>query len=70
MDQKIIRIGKLKQLRKIMKYYKNVYCKIAKAENNVHGNFVGNKTKRRISKRVFKKIKHVKFSEKRTFFTP
>ena len=41
-----------------MKYCENVYCKIAKAKNNAHGNF-GNKAKRRISKRVFKKTKHV-----------
>ena len=32
--------------------------------------FVGNIAKRRISKRVFKKTKHAKFSEKRTFLTP
>ena len=32
--------------------------------------FVGNKAKWRISKRVFKKTKHVKFSKKRTFLTP
>ena len=33
-------------------------------------NFVGNKAKGLISKRVFQKTKHGKFSEKRTFFTP
>ena len=32
--------------------------------------FVGNKEKGRISKRVFKKTKQMKFSEKQTFLTP
>ena len=31
---------------------------------------VGNKAKGRISKQVYKKAKHVKFSEKRSFRTP
>ena len=32
--------------------------------------FVGNKAKGRISKRVFKNAKHAKISEKQTFLTP
>ena len=35
-----------------------------------YGEFVGNKVKGRIFKRVFKKTKHVKFSGKQTFLTP
>ena len=33
-------------------------------------NYVGNKAKGRILKRVFQEKKDVKFSEKRTFLTP
>ena len=36
----------------------------------VMSQIVGNKAKRRISKRVFQEKKHAKFSEKRTFLTP
>ena len=34
------------------------------------GNVVANKTKLRISKRVFQEAKHAKISEKQTFLTP
>ena len=48
-----------------------VYCNWQHGPgNNQVRNYVGNKAKGRILKRVFQEKKDVKFSEKRTFLTP